>query len=114
MSDRYKNLTEPLVLRNKVLKSRFIYPVAQPHFLQANELYPSDPIVAYYTNRCKNGVALILLHDLTELTQRYGFADTGHFAGNPDLSKVSASAKGVFADDSDLLRDHDLFKLCAA
>ncbi|MBQ9268268.1 MAG: FAD-dependent oxidoreductase [Oscillospiraceae bacterium] len=80
MSERYKNLMEPLVLRNKVLKSRFIYPVAQPHFLQANELYPSDPIVAYYTNRCKNGVALILLHDLTELTQRYGFADTGHFA----------------------------------
>lgn len=80
MSDRYKNLTAPLTVRNKVLKSRFIYPVAQPHFLQANELYPSDPIVSFYTNRCKNGVALILLHDLTNLTQRYGPADTGHFA----------------------------------
>ncbi len=80
MSDRYKNLTEPLPVRNKVLKSRFIYPVAQPHFLQASELYPSDPIVSFYTNRCKNGVALILLHDLTNLSQRYMHGDGGHFA----------------------------------
>lgn len=80
MSTRYQNLTSPLPVRKKVLKSRFIYPVAQPHFLQASELYPSDPIVSFYTNRCKNGVALILLHDLTNLDQRYGFADTGHFA----------------------------------
>ncbi len=80
MSDRYQHLTAPLPVRNKVLKSRFIYPVAQPHFLQANELYPSDPIVSFYTNRCKNGVALILLHDLTNLDQRYAGMDCGHFA----------------------------------
>ena len=78
---RYNNLTEPLQLRNKTMKSRFVYPVAQPHFLQANELYPSDPIIAYYMNRAKNGVGLILLHDLTNLDQRImGEYDTGHFA----------------------------------
>jgi 2,4-dienoyl-CoA reductase-like NADH-dependent reductase (Old Yellow Enzyme family)/thioredoxin reductase len=80
MSERYKNLTSPLPVRSKVLKSRFIYPVAQPHFLQADQLYPSDPVVSFYTNRCKNGVALILLHDLTNLDQRYGGMDCGHFA----------------------------------
>lgn len=78
---RYDNLTKPLQLRNKTMKSRFVYPVAQPHFLQANELYPSDPIIAYYMNRAKNGAALILLHDLTNLDQRImGDYDTAHFA----------------------------------
>jgi len=79
MSKRYVNLTTPLKIRNKVLKTRFLYPVAQPHFLQANELYPADPTVSYYTSRAKNGAAILLLHDLTDLTQRKGGRDTGHF-----------------------------------
>ena len=40
--------------------------------------------------------------------------ECGHFVGDPDLSKVCTPAEGVFADGSDLLRDHDLFKLSAA
>ena len=79
-SDRYAALTQPLKLRNKVMKSRFVYPVAQPHFLQANETYPADAIIEYYANRSKNGAALILMHDLTNLDQRYAGMDCGHFA----------------------------------
>ena len=80
-SERYAALRQPLKIRNKVLKSRFIYPVAQPHFLQANETYPADAIIEYYANRSKNGTALILMHDLTNLDQRFmGGGDTGHFA----------------------------------
>ncbi len=80
-STRYAALTQPLKLRNKVMKSRFVYPVAQPHFLQANETYPGDAIIEYYKGRARNGTALILMHDLTNLDQRYmGDNDTGHFA----------------------------------
>ena len=80
-SERYAALRQPLKIRNKVMKSRFVYPVAQPHFLQANETYPADSIIEYYSNRAKNGTALILMHDLTNLDQRFmGGGDTGHFA----------------------------------
>lgn len=80
MSKRYANLTSPLKVRNKTLKTRLLYPVAQPHFLQADELYPADPVVSYYTSRAKSGAALLLMHDLTNLTQRKGPRDVGHFS----------------------------------
>ena len=80
-STRYAALTQPLKLRNKVMKSRFVYPVAQPHFLQANETYPGDAIIEFYKGRARNGTALILMHDLTNLDQRYmGDSDVSHFA----------------------------------
>ena len=80
MSDRYAALTAPLRLRDKTLKSRLLYPVAQPHFLQANELYPADPVTSYYASRAKNGAAILLMQDLTNLDQRKMPADCGHFA----------------------------------
>lgn len=46
----YEALTAPLTLRGKTLKTRLLYPVAQPHFLQANQLYPDDPVVTYYAS----------------------------------------------------------------
>jgi len=54
MSQWYEYLTKPLKNRNTALKSRFMYPRAQPHFLQESELYPADPIVSYYCNIAKN------------------------------------------------------------
>lgn len=80
MSNRYSALTAPLRLRDKTLKSRLLYPVAQPHFLQANELYPADPVTSYYASRAKNGAAILLMQDLTNLDQRKMPADCGHFA----------------------------------
>ena len=54
--------------------------MAQPHFLQANQLYPDDPVVTYYASRAKNGAAILLMQDLTNLDQRKMPADCGHFA----------------------------------
>jgi 2,4-dienoyl-CoA reductase-like NADH-dependent reductase (Old Yellow Enzyme family)/thioredoxin reductase len=80
MLKRYANLTSPLKIRHKSLKTRLLYPVAQPHFLQANELYPADPVVSFYTGRAKNGAAILLMQDLTNLDQRrMGGGDIGHF-----------------------------------
>ncbi len=80
MSNRYSALTAPLRLRDKTLKSRLLYPVAQPHFLQANQLFPDDPVVTYYASRAKNGASILLMQDLTNLDQRKMPADCGHFA----------------------------------
>ncbi len=80
MSNRYSALTAPLRLRDKTLKSRLLYPVAQPHFLQANQTFPDDPVVTYYASRAKNGAAILLMQDLTNLDQRKMPADCGHFA----------------------------------
>ena len=78
---RYENLTKPLKIRNTVLKSRLMYPCAQPHFLQGPELYPADPIVSYYCTIAKNGAAFIIVHDLANDSQRdMGGYDIPHFA----------------------------------
>ncbi len=80
MENRYSALTAPLRLRDKTLKTRLLYPVAQPHFLQANQLFPDDPVVSYYASRAKNGASILLMQDLTNLDQRKMPADCGHFA----------------------------------
>ena len=81
MAQRYEALTKPLKIRNTVLKSRFMYPCAQPHFLQGPELYPADPLVSYYCSIAKNGCAFIIVHDLANDTQRQmGGYDIPHFA----------------------------------
>lgn len=79
MSQRYSALNSPLNVRGKMLKSRFEYPVAQPHFLQGPETYPGDPVVAYYTEICRKGSALLIVHDLTNPDQRKMGSDIAHF-----------------------------------
>ncbi len=81
MAQRYEHLTQPLKIRNTVLKTRLMYPCAQPHFLQGPELYPADPLVSYYCSLAKNGAAFIIVHDLANDTQRQmGGWDIPHFA----------------------------------
>lgn len=85
MSDRYKSLISPVKIRNKVLKSRFIYTVAQVHFLQGPEKYPADPVVSFFCELAKNGSALMIAQDLTNPGQRTQKGhDSKHFA-NYDL-----------------------------
>ena len=81
MSKRYPHLSAPLCIRGNVLKSRLIYPVAQPHFLQADENYPAGQTISYYESRVRgDGAALIWLQDLTDRQQRTQPLDCGHFS----------------------------------
>ena len=89
MKKRYAHLTSPMTIRGKTLKSRLIYPVAQPHFLQANELYPADQTLSFYEERARNGAAMIWMQDCTDMTQRNMPADVGHF------NMYNLSDKGV-------------------
>ena len=79
--EKYKHLMSPLRIRGKTLKSRFMFPVAQAHFLQGPELYPADPVTAYYASFARQGNALIITHELTNPSQRkQSFGDGPHFA----------------------------------
>ncbi len=81
MSDRYKHLTAPICIRGNVLKTRLIYPVAQPHFLQGDENYPAGQTISYYEARVRDsGAAMIWLQDLTDREQRTQPLDCGHFS----------------------------------
>ena len=53
--------------------------MAQPHFLQANQLYP-DIVWCLLRLPGENGAAIALSQDLTNLDQRKMPADCGHFA----------------------------------
>lgn len=81
MKPRYQSINAPIRIRNTILKSRFIYPTAQPHFLQGPENYPADPVVSFYCEMAKNGAAMVLMHDLANDYQRSIAAyDIPHFA----------------------------------
>ncbi len=81
MSDRYKHLISPICIRGNVLKTRLIYPVAQPHFLQGDENYPAGQTISYYEARVRDcGAAMIWLQDLTDRQQRTQPLDCGHFS----------------------------------
>lgn len=81
MANQYPYLTAPMLLRGHLLKTRLVYPVAQPHFLQGSENYPAGQTISYYENRARGkGAAMILLHDLTDMTQRDMPLDIGHFS----------------------------------
>lgn len=78
--EKYSALMSPLRIRGKTLKSRFMFPVAQAHFLQGPEKYPADPVTAYYASFARQGSALIITHELTNPDQRTGgMGDTPHF-----------------------------------
>lgn len=81
MKNQYPSLTAPMYIRGHLFKTRMIYPVAQPHFLQGSENYPAGQTISFYENRARGkGAALILLHDLTDMTQREMQRDVGHFS----------------------------------
>ena len=53
----YPTLLSPIQIGNRILKSRFLYPCALPHFLQGSENYPGEPIRHFYTQIARNGAA---------------------------------------------------------
>ena len=81
----YPALLSPIKIGNRILKSRFLYPCALPHFLQGSENYPGEPIRHFYTQIARNGAAVIFWHDLSNHFQRQQSGDAGHFANyDPD------------------------------
>ena len=81
MTAKLSGLKSPLLIRGKLLKSRFMYPIAQVHFLQGPEPYPADPTISFYEKIAANGCALVLTQDTTNPDQRkMPGHDTPHFS----------------------------------
>lgn len=81
MAEPLMGLRAPLQIRGKMLKSRFMYPIAQVHFLQGSEPYPADPTISFYESIARNGCALVLTQDSTNPNQRIMPGhDTPHFS----------------------------------
>jgi 2,4-dienoyl-CoA reductase-like NADH-dependent reductase (Old Yellow Enzyme family)/thioredoxin reductase len=58
-SNRYSHLLSPIKIGNVVLKSRFFFGHATPHYLQGPENFPAEPMRNFYVNLAKNGASII-------------------------------------------------------
>lgn len=58
-SNRYSHLLSPVKIGNVVLKSRFFFGHATPHYLQGPENFPAEPMRNFYVNLAKNGASMI-------------------------------------------------------
>ena len=76
----YTNLLSSMRVGNHVIKSRFLYPNATPHFLQGPETFPADGTRAYHASLARNGAAIITIAEWNDPTQhdRAWRDDIGH------------------------------------
>lgn len=58
-SDRYSHLLSPIKIGNVVLKSRYFFGHATPHYLQGPENYPAEPMRNFYVKLAKDGASMI-------------------------------------------------------
>lgn len=49
----YRHILSPIQIRNKIVKNRLFYPLAQPHYFQGPENYPADVLRAFYANNAR-------------------------------------------------------------
>jgi len=66
----HSHLLSPLKIGNVVLKSRFFFGHATPHYLQGPENYPAEPMRNFYVNLCKDGAAYITCRIRRAVTAR--------------------------------------------
>ncbi len=56
----YSHLLSPLKLENGVvLKNRMIASPARPHYIQADEPYPTEGLIAHFARKAQNGAAIV-------------------------------------------------------
>ena len=80
MKNRYSAMLSPLQVGDVLMKNRLLSSAATPHFIQGTETFPTEKWTTLMANRAKNGAAILLMQDLTNLDQRKMPADCGHFA----------------------------------
>lgn len=65
MAIRYPNLIKPLRIRGITLKNRMTAAPSTPHYLQGAEPFPTEKWIAHFSNRAKNGAAVVTINHLT-------------------------------------------------
>ncbi len=80
MQSKYPNILSPLKVGNVMLKNRLVGSVALPHYLQGPELFPNEQVIQHVSNIAKNGAAIVVFSDWSNMTQRkVGNIDGRHF-----------------------------------
>jgi 2,4-dienoyl-CoA reductase-like NADH-dependent reductase (Old Yellow Enzyme family)/thioredoxin reductase len=69
-SSRYSHLLSPIKIGNTVLKSRYFFGHATPHYLQGPENYPAEVMRNFYVNLARGGAAYITCRIRRVTTQR--------------------------------------------
>jgi len=79
-SDRYSHLLSPLKIGNVVLKSRFYFGHATPHYLQGPENYPAEVMRNFYVKLAKDGASMITcrLRQMSKLRKDQPDGDSAH------------------------------------
>lgn len=81
MTNKYSHILSPFRVGNTVLKNRLIASQGILHFLQGPEIHPSESVLSYYNDLCKNGASVIMVHPPKPLTDRKK-------AGQPDAARI--------------------------
>lgn len=69
---RYPHLLSPLRVGNLVLRNRLLVTPGTGHFLQGQESWPTEAVIADYVNRAKNGAAVVTCKGITPITADAG------------------------------------------
>lgn len=70
MKKAYPNVLSPLVVQGVVLKNRLYGTKGLPHFMQAQEEFPSENVIRYYAGLAKNGAAVVTVKGMSKLRDR--------------------------------------------
>lgn len=70
MEKKYPQLLKPLVVQGVVLRNRLYGTKGLPHFMQAQEEFPSENVIRYYAGLAKNGAAVVTVKGMSKLQDR--------------------------------------------
>lgn len=70
MKKAYPNLQKPLLVQGVILKNRLYGTKGLPHFMQAQEEFPSENVIRYYAGLAKNGAAVVTVKGMAKLRDR--------------------------------------------
>lgn len=103
MNKKYPHLTSPIMVGNRLLKSPLICSNAVPHFIQGPEDYPSESLMAYYSNIAKNGAAIVTIPAHDTHNDRFEPSDSAHM---PAWDPHNGGCQNYFTQLIDILHFH--------
>jgi len=106
----YPHMLSPLIIGNKVLKSRLMSTDIQPNYLQGPENHPTEAVMDYYAGIAADGAAIVTcrcggLRD--RLPRRETPAPFQHRRHFPDYDIYDPPAQNYFSQLADCIHFHD-------
>lgn len=59
MELKYKDLLSPIRVGNVLFRNRMTATPCNPHFVQGQEDWPTDPVITHYANKARSGAAIV-------------------------------------------------------